>query len=77
VSHFMLTAVTEDGAGYDHSWGDRYEVHAGDYAEAAQKVLSLEGTKGSRPYARIVSAWVRRGISWIKLDPATGEEDES
>lgn len=73
MTHFMLTAVTEDGTGYDHSWGDRYEVHAGSYAEAEQKVLGLEGTEDSKPYARIVKAWVKDGIGWAELDPATGD----
>jgi hypothetical protein len=71
---YLLTAVTEDGAGYDHSWGDRYEVHAGSYGEAAQKVLGLDAPRGGKPYARIVRAWVQRPVfGWDELDPATGE----
>lgn len=72
--HFILTAVTEDGTGYDHSWGDRYEVHAASYDDAREHVLGLEGTRGSKPYALIVKAWAKREpFGWDQLDPATGE----
>lgn len=74
MTHFILIVVTEDGTGHDHSWGDRYEAHAASYGDAREKVLGLEGTPGTKPYARVVKAWAKRKpFGWDELDPATGE----
>lgn len=70
---FQLTAVTADGSGLDHSWGDTYQVKAGTYEEARHDVLSREGTSGSQPYAFITQAWMYDGGVWVKLDIDTGE----
>lgn len=70
---FQLTAVTADGSGSDHSWGDTYQVQAGTYEEARYDVLSREGAPGTQPYAFITQAWRYDGVNWVKLDIDTGE----
>lgn len=70
---FQLTAVTADGRGFDHSWGDTYRVEAGTYEEARHDVLSREGVPGSQPYVFITRAFMHNGFGWVKLDIDTGE----
>lgn len=54
---FRIIAVTEDGTGHEHSWGDSYQVHAESYEAAEARVLGLEPATGTSPYARVVKAW--------------------
>lgn len=70
---FQLTAVTADGRGFDHSWGDTYQVKAATYEEARHDVLSREGVPGSQPYVFITQAWQYDGSVWAKIDIDTGE----
>lgn len=70
---FRLTAVTPDGRGFDHSWGDTYEVTAESYEEARADVLAREGVPGTQPYAFIVKAWASDGAPWTEIDIDTGE----
>jgi hypothetical protein len=64
---YRLIAVTADGTGYDHSWGDSYEVEAASYLAAEADVLGREGTEGTQPYTRIVKGWVKEGWRWTQL----------
>lgn len=77
MATYRLTAVTADETGYDHSWGDTYEVEAADYLAAEADVLGREGIEGSQPYTRIVKAWLKGAKrfrrDYTELDPATGE----
>lgn len=66
---YRLIAVTAGGTGFDHSWGDSYEVEAGSYLAAEADVLGREGTSGTRPYVKIVTAWVKDGCRWVQLPP--------
>lgn len=70
---FQLTAVTAAGSGFDHSWGDSYQVQADSYEEARHDVLSREAAPGTQPYALIVQAWRYDGTVWAKVDIDTGE----
>jgi hypothetical protein len=54
---YRLMVTTEDGSGFDHSWGDTYEVDAKNYKAAKADVLSREGVPGSKPYTTVVKAW--------------------
>lgn len=64
MSTYRLTAVTAQGHGFDHSWGDSYEVEADSYRAAEEDVLGREGTDGKLAYAKIVRAWLKDGWSW-------------
>lgn len=69
---FRLIAVKADGTGFDHSWGDSYEVEHATYPEAEADVLGREGAGGTRPYTRIVKGWAKNGWRWEPL-PACQE----
>lgn len=70
---FQLTAVTADGSGLDHSWGDAYQVEAATYEEARHDVLSREDSSLGQPYVFITQAWRYDGSAWAKVDIDTGE----
>lgn len=66
---YRLTAVTKDGTGFDHSWGDTYEVAAASYDEARKDVLGREGSDGKQHYTRIVKAWIKgEGGTWLNIE---------
>ena len=67
MTTYRLIAVKADGTGFDHSWGDSYEVEAADYLAAEADVLGREGTDGTQPYARIVKGWVKDGWRWTPI----------
>lgn len=72
MSTYRLMAVKAGGTGFDHSWGDTYEVEADSYTDAEMDVLCREGTDGSHPYDRVVKAWVKAdGWRWEELDTET------
>jgi hypothetical protein len=69
---FRLIAVKANGYGETYSWGDTYEIEAGNYLAAEADVLGREGAGGSRPYVKIVKAWMRDGGLWIQAPSCEG-----
>jgi hypothetical protein len=67
IMKFRLLVTTEDGSGFDHSWGDSYEVEAENYAAARADVLGREGVPGSKPYTTVKRAWMKNDArgTWI------------
>jgi hypothetical protein len=66
---FRLLVTKDDGSGFDHSWGDTYEVDAKNYKAARADVLGREGAEGSKPYTTVVKAWRMRDANktWVRL----------